>query len=155
MGRIILSICSGDALNEFHFFRETKIDPDVSFVFYDPIYKDDIELRILIRELYRVFFPINFVYFCKNVDDIKSLLEAEGHVPIFLIGFNIQEMYPIIFNCKDIESYIIQERKKKGLLNVCRLIPEKYRDLKVHIQMGDKIVFDNFDSFYQDLILNS
>lgn len=155
MRRFILSICSGDALNEYHFFKDKRLDPDISFIFYDPIYRYNVEIRCLITDLYKSFYPLNFVYFCADVNEVRCLLESKCSKVIFLIGFNIQELYPIIFNHNDIDSYISQKRKEQGLLSLCSLIPERDRDLKVHIQMEDRITFDNFDSFYQDLILNS
>lgn len=152
MSKIVLSICSGDALNEFHYFRKNKLDYDTNFIFYDPIYKHNLDLKKLIKDLYHTFYPLNLVYFCVNVDEIRSLLK--NNTPILLIGFNIQEMYVCDTKCLDLTSYIMEKKKEQGLLSVCNLLWEKNKNIKVHIQMENKITFDNLDDFRQDLILN-
>lgn len=150
MVRFIVSICSGDALNELHYFRELKLEPDISFIFYDPIYHHNFQLKNLIRDSYNTFFPLNCIYFCSNVNEVRSLLEI-GRA-IFLIGFNIQESYSL--NSRDhnnIESFLADKRKEYGLLNICNLLSD---NIKVHIQMKNILAFDNLRDFRQNLINN-
>lgn len=152
MHKAILSICSGDAFNEINFFKDKELDPDTSFILYDPIYKDSHALVRVICETFFNIFPGHTVHFCRNVNEVKDLLKT--HIPIHLIGFNIQELYPIPHNETDILSYIKRKKQELGLLSICDLISIQRRNIKVHIQMKDHIVFDNFYDFHRDLVIN-
>lgn len=65
-------------------------------------------------------------------------------IPVFLIGFNIQECYPLPRNA-DLNTL----QQNHGLKSLCQCIPEEYiSGLEVHIQMKEEVLFKSYKDFY-------
>lgn len=143
----ILSLCSGNAINERIFYAENQVKSR-RIIFHDILYEKNNELIEEVRSLWEDTDIL--VLFTYDLDSLKAILGNEPQIDL-LLGFNIQElyMYPPKTSLFEMREIFEREFRRKSLYLISKYL-ESSRNFYLHIQYHTGEIENSFKNFLQD-----
>lgn len=140
---VILSICSGDTLNDLVFIKDNDIQYE-TIIFHDILYEKNYKMISEIKSLWKD----KDVRFSYNLTSLKHILGYNPKID-YLIGFNIQELYcfPPKTSVQEMNALFNKEYKEKSLYMLCKYIRNS-QDIKTFIFYNNDSFETSFQHFY-------